>query len=146
MGDSKRNVFSIALTLRAYRCSRRVPVASQTAAHAMPVLDTSRPSQWPSGSTNFSHHGDQLKVPTGLETQRRSRGEVGRTDLLAAAFLRLTCLHGPRTLEPWICVNVRWAHLDLGPSCALSPASMQSSRRPPMRCGESESIIEMVPH
>ena len=40
VGDSKRNVFSIALTLRAYRCSRRVPVASQTAAHAVPVLDT----------------------------------------------------------------------------------------------------------
>ena len=85
-----------------------------------------------------------LKVPIGLETHRRGRGEVGRTDLLAAAFLRLACLHGPRMLAAWICVKERCAYLDSGPSCALSPAWMQSSRRPPMRCGESESIVETV--
>ena len=86
-----------------------------------------------------------LKVPNGPGDSKQRPREVGRTDLLAAAFLCSACAHGPQMLAAWICVKERCAHLDSGPSCALSLALMQSSRRPPMRCGESESIIEMVP-
>ena len=56
LGGSKRNVYSIAVTSRVYQSSPCVPVASPMAPHTVPVLGTSRPSQWPPGPANFSHH------------------------------------------------------------------------------------------
>ena len=57
LGDSKRNVYSIAVTSRAYQRSACVPVAPTMTPHAVAVLGTSRPSQWQPGPTSFSHCG-----------------------------------------------------------------------------------------
>mgnify|MGYP006134512277 CR=1 FL=1 len=54
-GDSNRNVFRRTLTLRAYHSLARPLVASPMTPHAVPVLGTSGPSQWPPGPANFSH-------------------------------------------------------------------------------------------
>ena len=43
-----------------YQSSPCFPVASPMAPHTVPVLGTSRPSQWPPGPANFSHHTPQL--------------------------------------------------------------------------------------
>jgi len=72
-GGSKRDVFVQRVTLRAYQSSQLVTVASPMTPHAVLVLGTSRPSQWPPRPTDFSHLW-WLKVPIGLETQRRGRG------------------------------------------------------------------------
>ena len=42
-------------------------------------------------------------------------------------------------------IEERWTHLHSGSLSGHSPASMRNFWRPPMRCGESESVVEMVP-
>ena len=55
------------LTMRSRGVSNDA-IRSAGAGHVL----TSRQSQWPRAPTNFSHHG-AMKVPIGLETQRRGR-------------------------------------------------------------------------